>query len=141
MAVNIQSSVPSLCGGELDHTTPETKVQLHDIASGNDEAARFVARISSVRPGSIQLREFDSDDIEIDQPYIQRQPDEQFQYEEAEYPGVVYEIACLQGGRELGKAHGLISHTQTGISRQSWGSSWGTARTRKLECRCGSRAT
>ena len=44
------------------------------------------------------------DDIEINQPYIQRQPDEQFQHEEAESPGVVYEIACSQGGRELGKA-------------------------------------
>jgi hypothetical protein len=25
------------------------------------------------------------------QPYIQREPDEQFQHEDAEYPGVVYE--------------------------------------------------
>ena len=58
-----------------------------------------------MRSGRIQLREFDSDDdIEIDQPYIQRQPDEQFQHKEAEYPGVVYEIASSQGGGELGKA-------------------------------------
>jgi hypothetical protein len=58
-----------------------------------------------VRSGSIQLREFDSDDeIEIDKPYIQRQPDEQFQHEKAEYPGVVYEIACSQDNRSLRKA-------------------------------------
>jgi hypothetical protein len=37
-----------------------------------------------VRSGSIQLREFDT---EIDQSYIQQQPDEQFQHKEAEYPG------------------------------------------------------
>jgi hypothetical protein len=88
-----------------EQVSQETKAQLDHIASGSDEAARFIARISSVRSGSIQLREFDSDDdIGIDQPYIQRQPDKQFQYEEAEYPGVVYEIACSQDGRELGKA-------------------------------------
>jgi hypothetical protein len=88
-----------------EQVSQETKAQLDRIASGSDEAARFAARIFSVRSGSIQLREFDSDDdIEIDQPYIQRQPDEQFQHEEAEYPGVVYEIACSQDGRELGKA-------------------------------------
>ncbi|KAF4609608.1 hypothetical protein G7Y89_g15847 [Cudoniella acicularis] len=73
-----------------EQVSQETKAQLDRIASGSDEAARFAARISSVRSGSIQLREFDSDDdIETDQPYIQRQPDEQFQHEEAEYPGVV----------------------------------------------------
>ncbi|KAF4629030.1 hypothetical protein G7Y89_g9119 [Cudoniella acicularis] len=88
-----------------EQVSQETKAQLDRIASGSDEAARFAARISSVRSGSIQLREFDSDDdIEIDQPYIQRQPDEQFQHEEAEYPGVMYEIAWSQDGRELGKA-------------------------------------
>jgi len=56
----------------------------------------WASRVSWLpKPSQISnLREFDSDDdIEIDQPYIQRQPDEQFQYEEAEYPGVVYEIA------------------------------------------------
>jgi 2-oxoglutarate dehydrogenase complex dehydrogenase (E1) component-like enzyme len=40
----------------------------------------------------------------MDQPYIQRQPDDQFQYDEAEYPGVVYEAACSQDSRDLGKA-------------------------------------
>jgi hypothetical protein len=56
-----------------EQVSKETKAQLDRIASGNDEAARFAARISSVRSGSIQLREFDSDDdIEIDQPYIQQ---------------------------------------------------------------------
>ena len=73
-----------------EQVSKEAKAQLDRIGSGNDKAARFAARISSVRFGSIQLRECDSDDdIEIDQPYIQRQPDEQFQHEEAEYPGVV----------------------------------------------------
>jgi hypothetical protein len=82
-----------------------TIAQLDRIGSGNDEAARFAAQISSVRSGSIQLRELDSDDeIEIDQPYIQRQPDEQFQHEQAEYPGVLYEIACSQDSRSLRKA-------------------------------------
>jgi hypothetical protein len=61
-----------------EQVSQETKAQLDRIASGNDEAARFAARISSVRSGSIQLREFDSDDdIETDQLHIQRQPDEQ----------------------------------------------------------------
>jgi len=56
-----------------EQVSQETKAQLDRIASGNDEAARFAARISSVRSGSIHLREFDSnDDIEIDQLYIQR---------------------------------------------------------------------
>ena len=88
-----------------EHVSKATKAQLDHIGNGNDEAARFAARISSVRSGSIQLREFNSDDeIEIDQPYILRQPDEQFQHEEAEYPGVVYEIACSQDSRELDKA-------------------------------------
>lgn len=58
-----------------------------------------------MRSGSIQLREFDSDDdTEMDQPYIQRQPDDQFQHDEAEYPGVVYEVACSQDSRGLRKA-------------------------------------
>jgi hypothetical protein len=88
-----------------DQVSKETIAQLDRIRSGNDEAARFAAQISSVRSGSIQLRELNSDDeIEIDQPNIQRQPDEQFQYEQAEYPGVVYEIACLQDSRSLRKA-------------------------------------
>ncbi|KAI9735395.1 MAG: hypothetical protein M1818_006401 [Claussenomyces sp. TS43310] len=88
-----------------EQVSQATKAQLERIASGNDEAAKFAAQISCVRSGSIQLREFDSDDsIESDHPYIQRQPDEQFQHEEAEYPGVVYEIACSQDGRDLDKA-------------------------------------
>lgn len=63
----------------------ETIAQLDRIACGNDEAARFAAGISSVRSGSLQLREFDlEDDIEIYQPYIERQPDDKFQHEEAE---------------------------------------------------------
>ena len=83
----------------------ETKTQLQRIKDGNDEAARFAARISSVRSGSIQLREIDSDDdTETDRTYIQRQPDDQFQHDEAEYPGVVYEVACSQGSRDLHKA-------------------------------------
>ncbi|KFZ24289.1 hypothetical protein V502_01229 [Pseudogymnoascus sp. VKM F-4520 (FW-2644)] len=81
----------------------ETIAQLDRIACGKDEAARFAAGISSVRSGSLQLREFDSDDdIEID--YIERQPDDQFQHEEAEYPGVVYEIGCSQDRRKLAKS-------------------------------------
>ncbi|KAH8751835.1 hypothetical protein BGZ57DRAFT_913231 [Hyaloscypha finlandica] len=39
----------------------------------------------------------------MDQPYIQ-QPDDQFQHDEAEYPSVVYEVACSQGSRDLLKA-------------------------------------
>jgi hypothetical protein len=88
-----------------EQVSNETKAQLNCIASGNNKAARFAARISSVRSGSIQLREFDSDDdIIIDQPYIQRQPNDQFQHDEAEYLAAVYEIACSQDGRELRKA-------------------------------------
>ncbi|KAH8679716.1 hypothetical protein BGZ60DRAFT_235953 [Tricladium varicosporioides] len=88
-----------------EQVSGETKAQLQRIKTGSDEAAKFAARISSVRSGSIQLREFDSDDdIEMDQPYIQRQPDDQFQHDEAEYPGVVYEVACSQNSRELCKA-------------------------------------
>ena len=88
-----------------EQVSEETNTQLQRIKSGNDEAARFAARISSVRSGSIQLREFDSDDdTEMDQPYIQRQPDDQFQHAEAEYPGVVYKVACSQNSRELRKA-------------------------------------
>lgn len=88
-----------------EQVSKATIAQLDRIGSGNDEAARFAAQLSSVRSGSIQLREFDSDDeIEIDKPYIQRQPDEQFQHEKAEYPGVVYEIACSQDNRSLRKA-------------------------------------
>jgi hypothetical protein len=89
----------------LQQVSKETIAQLDRIGRGNDEAARFAAGISSVRSGSLQLREFDSDDdIEIDQPYIERQPDDQFQHEEAEYPGVVYEIGCSQDRRKLVKA-------------------------------------
>lgn len=40
----------------------------------------------------------------MDQPYIQRQPNDQFQHDEAEYPGVVYQIACSQGSKDLLKA-------------------------------------
>ncbi|CZT08279.1 uncharacterized protein RCO7_11545 [Rhynchosporium graminicola] len=88
-----------------ERVSGETKAQLQRIRDGNDEAARFAARISSVRSGSIQLREIDSDDdTEIDRPYIQRQPDDQFQHDEAEYPGVVYEVACSQDSRDLRKA-------------------------------------
>lgn len=89
-----------------EQVSQETKTQLGRIASGNNEAAKFAARISCVWSGSIQLREFDlDDDIEIsDHDYIQRQPDEQFQHDEAVYPGVVYEIACSQDGKDLEKA-------------------------------------
>ena len=73
----------------------ETKAQLQHIKDGNDEAASFAERISSVRSGSIQLR---------DRPYIQRQPDTQFQHDEAEYPGVVFEVACSQNTRDLRRA-------------------------------------
>ncbi|KAH9203181.1 hypothetical protein DL95DRAFT_419252, partial [Leptodontidium sp. 2 PMI_412] len=88
-----------------EQVSQETKAQLDRIASGNDEAARLAARISSLRSASIQVREFDSDHgIETDQLYIQRQSDKQYQHEEAEYPRVVYEIACSQDHKELGKA-------------------------------------
>merc|ERR1712144_182447 len=88
-----------------ERVSEETKAQLQHIKDGNDEAARFAERISSVRSGSIQLREIDSDDdIGIDRPYIQRQPDDQFQHDEAEYPGVVYEVACSQNTRDLRRA-------------------------------------
>jgi hypothetical protein len=89
----------------LEQVSNQTKAQLDRIKSGNDEAAKFAARISSVRSGIIQLREFDSDDeIGTDLPYIQRQPDDQFQHEEAEYPGVVYEIGYSQDSRKLRKS-------------------------------------
>merc|ERR1711939_382911 len=85
----------------------ETKAQLQHIKDGNDEAASFAERISSVRSGSIQLREIDSnDDVGVDRPYIQRQPDNQFQHDEAEYPGVVFEVACSQNTRDLRRAAG-----------------------------------
>ena len=88
-----------------ERVSEETKAQLQHIKDGNDEAARFAERISSVRSGSIQLREIDSDDdIGIDRPYIQRQPDDQFQHDEAEHPGVVYEVACPQNTRDLRRA-------------------------------------
>jgi len=45
-----------------EQVSKETKAQQDRIASGNDEAIRFAARIGSVRFGSIQPREFDSDD-------------------------------------------------------------------------------
>merc|ERR1711939_622923 len=88
-----------------ERVSEETKAQLQHIKDGNDEAARFAERISSVRSGSIQLREIDSnDDVGVDRPYIQRQPDNQFQHDEAEYPGVVYEVACSQNTRDLRRA-------------------------------------
>ena len=72
----------------------ETIAQLDSIGKGNGEAAEFVRRIFSVRSGSIRLREIDSDDdIETGgQSYILQQPDDQFEYEEAE-SGVVYKTA------------------------------------------------
>lgn len=87
----------------LHNVSKETIAQLDCIGRGNDEAARFAERISSVRSGSLQLREFDSDD-EIGRPYIERQPDDQFQHREAEYPGVVYEIGWSQEPTKLAKA-------------------------------------
>jgi hypothetical protein len=83
-----------------------TRRQLDSIAQGAGRAAEFAAHISSVRSGRIQLREFDPDDpvLKLSQPYIQREPDEQFQHVDAKYPGVVYEIACSQSGQDLDKA-------------------------------------
>lgn len=89
----------------LEKVSTATKAQLEYIGKGNDEAAKFAARISSVRSGCIRLQEFNSDDeIDQDRPIIRRQPDDQFQHDDAEYPGVVYEIACSQDPRELVKA-------------------------------------
>jgi hypothetical protein len=82
------------------------KRQLQKIAEGGGIAADFAARISSVRSGRILLQEFDPDDpiLKSDRPYIQREPDEQFQHADAEYPGVVCEIAYSQDGKDLDKA-------------------------------------
>jgi hypothetical protein len=115
------------------------KGQLKCIKSGNDEAARFAGQILSVRSGSIRLKEFDSDDdIEIDQAYIQRQPDDQFQHKDAEYPGVVIKTGVTQNTKEL-RRRGLISNTLMRISRQLWVSIWVMVKKRKPEYQCGSR--
>ncbi|TAQ90752.1 Phosphatidate phosphatase/4-nitrophenylphosphatase [Chlorociboria aeruginascens] len=94
----------------------ETTVQLRHIASGNDEAARFAAQISSGGSTTMYLTEFDSDNIDTDVPYIRRDPDIQFQHEEAEYPGVVYEIAVSQDSKDLDKAAwNYITHSNGNI--------------------------
>lgn len=79
----------------------EIKRYLEKMAEGEGNAVR-----SSVRFGRIQLREFDPDDpiSKSDRPYIQREPDEQFQHADAEYPGVVCEIAYSQNCEDLDKA-------------------------------------
>jgi hypothetical protein len=59
----------------LHQVLKETIAQLDHIRRGNDEAARFTAGISSVRSGSLQLQEYDSDD-DIEKPYVKRQLDE-----------------------------------------------------------------
>ena len=84
----------------------EIKRQLENIAKGEGNAAKFAASISTVRSGQIQLREFDSDDSisKSDRPYIRREPDEQFQHTDAEYPGVICEIAYSQNGEDLDRA-------------------------------------
>lgn len=89
----------------IEMVSMATKAQLEHIGKGDDETARFAARISSGRSGDIYLQEFNSDDeIHQDQPIIRRQPDDQFQHDEAKYPGVVYEITYSQDPRELVKA-------------------------------------
>lgn len=81
--------------------------QLKVIAEGEGEAARFARCVSSVRSGRIILREFDDDDpilLKSGRPFIQREPDDQFQHSDAAYPGVVCEMAYSQNGRDLDKA-------------------------------------
>jgi hypothetical protein len=84
----------------------EIKRQLKKIAEGKGRVADFAARISSVRSGRIHLKEFDPDDpvLNFNHPYIQREPDDQFQHADAEYPGVVCEVAYSQKGKDLDKA-------------------------------------
>lgn len=81
----------------LHNVSKETIAQLDCIGRGNDEAARFAERISSVRSGSLQLREFDSDD-EIGRPYVETGHPVVVQYK------AEYEIGWSQDPTKLAKA-------------------------------------
>lgn len=60
----------------------------------------FASRIESARSSRILLRERTSETGEICYP-LRRQPDEQFQYRSAAYPGVVIEVSYSQDGKNL----------------------------------------
>ncbi|KAA8570597.1 hypothetical protein EYC84_002854 [Monilinia fructicola] len=84
----------------------ETEAQLVKIANGpKNETSEFASKISTGRSGKVYLREFDSDDddLELIKDWIEREPDEQFQHEGAVYPGVVFEIASSQSRKSLEK--------------------------------------
>lgn len=64
------------------------------------------------------MQEFDTDDndIQLDKDFIKYEPDQQFVYEDAEYPGVVYEIAFSQSKKNLKKkAWNYIQHSNGSI--------------------------
>jgi len=80
----------------LAFTEQDILSQLSTIGAGNDSAAPLAQKIHSLRSSTISLQDGATHD-----------PDTQFLYQAAEFPGVVIEIACSQskknGGKDLAK--------------------------------------
>ena len=76
----------------LASTEQDILAQLSTIGAGNDSAATLAQQISSLRSTTIFLQDGATHD-----------PDTQFLYNTAEYPGVVVEIAYSQSKKDSGK--------------------------------------
>jgi len=73
----------------------EVTTQLARVGEGDGESAEFARNIFNIGSGTLYLREFDSDSdaSKSEHKVMRKEPDKQFQYRAAMYPGVVIEIA------------------------------------------------
>ena len=78
----------------------EIRDRLNNIKDGGGEAGYFASKIANGGSSRILLAEVDS---EGSRDPIRRQPDAQFQHEDAVYPGVVVEVSYSQDGKDLAK--------------------------------------
>ncbi|KHN94123.1 uncharacterized protein MAM_08053 [Metarhizium album ARSEF 1941] len=75
------------------------QIQLHRIATQDNDTGTFASRIRIGGSATIQLAEGDSELFQT----IQRQPDAQFRHANTQYPGVVIEVSYSQDGKNLRK--------------------------------------
>ena len=78
----------------------EVRDQLNNLKDGGGEAGYFASKIANGGSSRISLAEVDP---ERSRDPIRRQPDAQFQHEDAMYPGVVVEVSYSQDGKDLAK--------------------------------------
>ncbi|KAI9737250.1 MAG: hypothetical protein M1818_005783 [Claussenomyces sp. TS43310] len=81
--------------------TEKISKQLDVIKQRGDSSTEFAARIANGGCARIFLKE--NPDRDSQGARVRREPDAQFQHQDAEYPGVVLEISYSQDGKDLEK--------------------------------------